>query len=113
MKFYESLLNPKKEEENKYPNLPSVLQTKLHDEDNKKSSKPNDRSSNMRESVLLKNKEEENEEGCLKKLCACTQLDYYKDFFKVTTEDVQKRIACNLLFWKDGFFEPAGQDYDL
>lgn len=60
---------------------------------------------------------EDTEPGCCDKCCnnccSCPSMECCKDYFKVTSADVKKRIGCNLLFFKGGFFDPLEQDYDL
>ena len=66
----------------------------------------------LRKSVLLKD-EEGDEPGWCSRFCACTKLNYYKDYFNVTNKDVVKRMMMGLQFWSGGFFEPREQEYDL
>lgn len=49
----------------------------------------------MRKSVLLKNEEGEEPTWCTR-CFACTKLEYYKDYFKVTNKDVIRRMLNSL-----------------
>ena len=98
---------------NKYPSLDNPSQPR-NDPTLKRKEQPQSGTGmdGLRRSVMLRNEEGEEPSWCTR-CCACTKLEYYKDYFKVTNKDVTRRMLLSLEFWKGGFFEPLEQDYDL